>query len=180
MAGIYRKKAIDRLSSPEQLDRMIPIVQPATWLALIGAAIVVAAVLIWAVFGTLKETTALQGIVIQSDETYCAIAEGDSMIVCYLTLHEREELDVGTEVSFTVGGNSVSAWIVQMDDYVTSYDAALQTLGDEALVSALCAGQPVVATRCCYEGDALRPGTLAFGEAVVRTVRPISYVLPIA
>ena len=53
MAQLYRKSTLDRLSSPEQLDRMIVITSPSFWIAMAGAALIVLAALIWSIFGEL-------------------------------------------------------------------------------------------------------------------------------
>ena len=38
MGQIFRKSLLDKLSSPEQLDKMIVITPPSFWIALTGAA----------------------------------------------------------------------------------------------------------------------------------------------
>ena len=40
MAEIFRKSALEKLSSPEQLDKMIVITSPSFWLSMVGAGIV--------------------------------------------------------------------------------------------------------------------------------------------
>ena len=40
MADLYRKSSLDKLSNPEQLDRMIKISSPLSWLALIAVLLV--------------------------------------------------------------------------------------------------------------------------------------------
>lgn len=42
---IYRKKALDRLDSPEQLDQLLTIVSPMGWAALLA----LVALVIWAI-----------------------------------------------------------------------------------------------------------------------------------
>ena len=39
MAELYRKSALERISSPDQLDTMLKISSPISWLALVGAAL---------------------------------------------------------------------------------------------------------------------------------------------
>lgn len=51
MAEIFRKSSLEKLSSPEQLDRMIVITSPSLWLSLVGAAGIIIVVLLWAIFG---------------------------------------------------------------------------------------------------------------------------------
>ena len=47
MAELFRKDSLQKLSSTEQLDRMIPMIRPSFWLVLAGAAAVLAAGLLW-------------------------------------------------------------------------------------------------------------------------------------
>lgn len=53
MAEIFRKSSLEKLSSPEQLDRMIVITSPTLWLSLVGAAGIIIVALLWAIFGRL-------------------------------------------------------------------------------------------------------------------------------
>lgn len=62
MAGIYRKAALDRLASPEQLDRQIQIVSPMVWIASASFFLVIAVVTVWGVFGSLPEKVEVGGV----------------------------------------------------------------------------------------------------------------------
>lgn len=57
---IYRKQALERLASPEQLDQLMPITRPRAWVALVGVALLMLMALIWSVFGSV--TTVVEGI----------------------------------------------------------------------------------------------------------------------
>ena len=48
---IFRKSALERISSPEQLDTLLQITTPQNWLALIGLLGLLLAGLVWGVFG---------------------------------------------------------------------------------------------------------------------------------
>ena len=41
MAQIYRKTALDKISSPEQLDKSLKITSPLSWLVLLGLTLIV-------------------------------------------------------------------------------------------------------------------------------------------
>ena len=56
---IYRKQALERLASPEQLDQLMPITRPRAWVALVGVALLMLMALIWSVFGSV--TTVVEG-----------------------------------------------------------------------------------------------------------------------
>lgn len=50
---IFRKVALDRLSSPEQLDQLITVTSPKGWVALATMAAIIAAVIAWGIFGSI-------------------------------------------------------------------------------------------------------------------------------
>ncbi len=62
MSSPYRKKSIEKLSSPEQLDRLIVITSPMVWLALLGMVIVTIAVIIWGFAGTIPTYVEISGM----------------------------------------------------------------------------------------------------------------------
>ncbi|RUR72306.1 NHLP bacteriocin system secretion protein [Chlorogloeopsis fritschii PCC 9212] len=62
---IFRQEALDRLSSPEQLDQAIQIVKPQGWLTLTAMGFLVAMVGVWSIFGRIPLTVTGQGILIR-------------------------------------------------------------------------------------------------------------------
>ncbi|MBO4415972.1 MAG: hypothetical protein J5824_08350, partial [Lachnospiraceae bacterium] len=60
--NVYRKAALDRLSSPDQLDRMITIVPAGLWMALAGGAIAVVLTILWSIVGRIPVTVQTNGI----------------------------------------------------------------------------------------------------------------------
>ncbi len=62
MAEIFRKSALEKLSSPEQLDKAIVIVSPSFWLAMLGALGIIIAALLWSIFGKLPRNVSANGI----------------------------------------------------------------------------------------------------------------------
>lgn len=81
MEKLYRKSVTDRLSSPEQLDRMIVITTPALWLSLAGAALVAAAALLWAFFGRLPSKVSGDGIFLSSAGVSTVCSEVSGVVV---------------------------------------------------------------------------------------------------
>lgn len=62
---IFRKVALERLSSPEQLDQLMEVTSPKGWLALIALGSLLLAALTWGVFGTIPTETTGEGILIR-------------------------------------------------------------------------------------------------------------------
>ena len=55
--SIFRKKSIDRVSSPEQLNDYIKVTTPSVWLILFATLFLIAGTLIWAIFGKIEVNT---------------------------------------------------------------------------------------------------------------------------
>ncbi|MCR5474760.1 MAG: hypothetical protein K6F28_06090 [Lachnospiraceae bacterium] len=56
MEGLFREKSLERVSSPEQLDDYIRVTTPSVWIVLAATVIILAGMLAWSVFGTVKVT----------------------------------------------------------------------------------------------------------------------------
>lgn len=63
MADLYRKASLDRISSPEQLDKALKVTSPMSWLALIGVTLIVVVTVIWSIIGTIPVTITTPGLV---------------------------------------------------------------------------------------------------------------------
>ncbi len=62
---IFRKVALERLSSPEQLDQLMEVTSPKGWLALMALGSLLMAALAWGVFGSIPTQTTGTGILIR-------------------------------------------------------------------------------------------------------------------
>jgi HlyD family secretion protein len=61
---IFRAAAVERLSSPEQLDQLIEVTRPADWAAALAIGLAVVAVATWSVVGRIPTRIAGQGILV--------------------------------------------------------------------------------------------------------------------
>ncbi|HOT74859.1 MAG TPA: NHLP bacteriocin system secretion protein [Candidatus Wallbacteria bacterium] len=67
MSGeLFRKAALEKLSTPDQLDRLVVITHPRGWLALLAAAMAIATGLLWGVFGTISYKVSGTGMLIKT------------------------------------------------------------------------------------------------------------------
>ena len=80
MAEIFRKSALEKLSSPEQLDKMIVITSPSFWLSMVGAGIIIVSALVWSIFGRLPENVDAQGIYVNRDGMQSVYAENNGVV----------------------------------------------------------------------------------------------------
>ena len=61
MSNIFRKTALDKISSPDQLDEVIVITPPSFWLAMLGAGVILLTALIWSIFGRIPVNVSATG-----------------------------------------------------------------------------------------------------------------------
>lgn len=60
--GIFRKEALERLSSPEQLDQLMEVVKPQSWLLLAGLGGLTGLGLIWSIWGKIPVRVSAQAV----------------------------------------------------------------------------------------------------------------------
>lgn len=111
-SNIFRKKSMERISSPEQLTDYIKVANPGVWLLLGAIIVLLAGICVWGVYGRLD--TVVKGAAVSQNGT----------LVCYVTEDNAEKIQPGMKLiangaEFTVSEISsqpVSAGSV-LDDY---------------------------------------------------------------
>ena len=68
--GLFRKATIDKVSSPEQLDLLMRVTSPVGWLALTAMAVMLSAVGVWSVMGTIPDLVDAQGTLFRGERRY--------------------------------------------------------------------------------------------------------------
>lgn len=68
--NLFRKAAIDKVSSPEQLDLLMRVTSPVGWLALVTVAVVLCAVGVWSVLGTIPDLVDATGTLFRGERIY--------------------------------------------------------------------------------------------------------------
>ncbi len=71
---IFRKKSVDRMSSPEQLNDYIKVTNPGVWMALAAIILLLLGICVWGIFGKL-ETTINVVAVSENGQTVCYVKE---------------------------------------------------------------------------------------------------------
>jgi hypothetical protein len=152
---IFRKKAVERVASPEQLNDYIHVTSPAIWMALIGIILILAGGIVWATYGSIYTTVEGAGTV------------SDGNLMLYIKVADQAEVEEG--MTITVGGQktavrSISAEPVQITDGISDYilnTTGLKT-GDWAYV---------------VEADTdLRDGVYS-ASITVESIHPIKFVI---
>ena len=58
MSELFRKKSLERISSPEQLDDYIKVTSVPVWIVLLAIVVILSGMLAWASFGTVESVKA--------------------------------------------------------------------------------------------------------------------------
>jgi HlyD family secretion protein len=115
-SGIFRKSALDRLSSPEQLDMAVRAIRLSNWLALAAIMLVVGIAVTWAYTGSIPTTASGQGVLVRLGGVHSVVAPVSGVIV---TLDVKPRDHVKT--------NQVIATLAQ-PERVQAVDSARQVL----------------------------------------------------
>ena len=155
MSNLFRKKSMDRISSPEQLNDYIRVSTPSVWLLLAAIVILLVGVCVWGVLGHMDTTLPV-----------VAVAENGT-VTAYVRQADAEKVQPGMAV--TIGDRegkvaSISVEPVQVDDTFTDYMRH---------VGGLQSGEWVYAAT--VELDC--PGGVHEAAIVIDSVSPMSFVL---
>ena len=184
MAGIFRKKAIDRLLSPEQLDKMIVIVQPSTWLVLLGLVILTISIAVWGVLGTIQETYSSLGIIVKQEQYSNAEVDESLTLVSYVPYTDKNSITKGMEVSITctVNDQHYTAYVENVDNLTVDFESMTDTLGDEGLTAYFWQDLPLVCVRCRIDDhfaeakSCLDNGCIVQANYIINKLHPIQFV----
>ena len=203
---VYRKTAMERISSPEQLDKMIVITSPSLWLAVLGGIVIVVAALLWSIFGRLPINVETTGVfVTEQAEKYSEVEatqnRGEQKVLCYVPISYGKKIAPGMKVVVcpsTVNqqeyGNMIGE-VESVDPYVTSYSDIESALGSDSLAQMFYQNGPVVAVVCKLRADEstvsgfwwsnkkggevmLSEGTIVTADIIIEEKSPISILLP--
>lgn len=136
MAELYRKTALEKISSPEQLDKALTVTSPMSWLALIAVTVMIIVTIIWSIVGTIPVTVTTKGIVASPVSTNAVFAKESGKVDAVL-VSPGTPLSVGTPVlQYRTGSGEVRT--ILSDHTGTVTDIRIQE-GDE-----IKSGSPVV------------------------------------
>ena len=152
---IFRQKSVDRVSSPEELDKYLKVTSPRVWVVLIGIIFILVGVIAWGSFGKLK-TYANVGCVVEKGQAYCYVNEEDGKkIKVGMSIEipsEEKEIEI---ISFDTAGITIP------DTY--NYLQHLVGVTSEDYV------------RCLYGSSDLSEGYYA-GKIVVESISPLKFI----
>ncbi|MDC8758310.1 NHLP bacteriocin system secretion protein [Janthinobacterium fluminis] len=102
---LFRQVALDRLSSPEELDSLLQVTSAKAWLALSGIGIVLAATVLWSLMGTLPTKLLAQ---------QCILVKSGGVNIVTTSASGRLS-DLSVEVGDTVGRGQIIGRVEQYE-----------------------------------------------------------------
>ncbi len=179
-ARIFRKEALERLSTPERLDELVPLVDPRSWLALATFGALMAAALVWSLTGRLSTTVTGRGVLLApASDTDAGAA------VVHFTIADGGRVQPGMRVEVTPDSverarfgsiigkvRTVSAFPVTRSEATPQIDVMVDLERDRS--------SPGGYRWSASSGPKMRipPGTTATARVTVESRAPISYILP--
>ena len=104
MAQLYRKSALEKISSPEQLDKALTVTSPMSWIALLVVTVVIVITVIWSVIGTIPVTVTTTGIVASPVSTNAVFCPETGSIMSIL-VNPNKEIGINDPVATYKTGN---------------------------------------------------------------------------
>lgn len=95
MSQLFRKKALKRLASPEQLDQLLQVTTPKSWLALISIFLIFIYLMGWSILGRIPTKIACQGILTKGNDITQIMSEEKGQIA-KIHVNENEYIEKGT------------------------------------------------------------------------------------
>lgn len=79
--ALFRKEALERLQSPEQLDQVMRVTRPSGWLALIALFMILAAAFTWSILGHIPTKVHGQGIFMRVGGVFLPVSMASGTVV---------------------------------------------------------------------------------------------------
>jgi HlyD family secretion protein len=173
---LFRKVALDRISSPEQLDQLLQVTAPRNWLALIAVICLLGVAISWAFTGQLLTTVSGQGVLVHGTIAAIAVPAGfgpnekpvarpdvDTLaVLVYVPVAQADEIRPQMEAQIRPRAvpreehGFIRGRVVAIADDPATEAALMERLENAALAKAIGAAGPVIEIRVEMERD---PGT---------------------
>ncbi len=122
--SLFRQESLERLSSPEQLDQLMQIVTPKSWIPLGTLGLLIVAGLIWSVVGRIPITVSGQGLLVEDSD-----GSGELVGVTYFEKADGDRIRPGMDILLLPSGVSEETGGIQ-GQVKSVAESPFQTLED--------------------------------------------------
>ena len=99
MSDLFRKNALDQLSSPEQLDQMMQVTDRKAWLALSGLAIILLTAILWSLLGAIPTRISGPCILLKTNGLLQVVSQGAGQIESIAPLNAGDRIFKGQKIA---------------------------------------------------------------------------------
>jgi len=96
---IFRKVALDRLSSPEQLDSLMRVITPKAWLALVPLLVIIFGAVVWGWFGSLPNKILASKCILINSVGLADVSSESSGRISDLMVNVGDIVDKGSKIA---------------------------------------------------------------------------------
>ncbi|NPV91242.1 MAG: NHLP bacteriocin system secretion protein [Firmicutes bacterium] len=114
--SVFRKVSLERLSSPEQLDKLLKITSPRGWIALSTIIVIIGTAIIWGYFGSIPVKVDTSGILISSGGTV-TVYSSTAGTVSDIRVKNGNNLKKGDIIAI-IGENTLSDEIEDLNELI--------------------------------------------------------------
>lgn len=149
MAQLYRKSALEKISSPEQLDKALTVTSAVSWIALLAVTLILVVTVIWSIIGTIPVTITTTGIIaspVSTNAVYAPESGSVTSVLVYpgsflrigepVALYKTANGDVKTVNSDQVG--TVTEILLKSGDSITQGNEIIRVspkvVGEQVIV----------------------------------------------
>jgi HlyD family secretion protein len=97
-SNIFRDVSLDRLSSPDELDRLLRVTDTKAWIAEIAIFAIIVVALVWGYTGRVSSTVSGQGVIVRTGGVLNVVAAG-SGVVAHLKVNVGDKISAGQIVA---------------------------------------------------------------------------------
>ena len=192
---MFRKEVMDRLTTVDELDELMHVTTPRSWLALLALGSLLAVGLIWGLFVTIPTTVSGRGALTAGAN------DTDLAATVYVSLDDARQIQPGMPVKLALSSVKKEQWgfllgtVAAVDEFPANQEGMQRVLGNDIYVQTLATAGQLIPVRVQLLPDAntpsgykwssaqgsptrLRKGTACQGTITVDEQRAIQLVLP--
>lgn len=192
---VFRQQALDKLNSPDDLNELLTVTSPKSWLLLAAIGLLLAAAAVWGTVATIETTVPANGILVSADGS-----DSNLQAVLYVSIADGKRIQPGMTARISPSTvrpeefGMVLGTVTSVQQSPSTQADMLAVLGNDALVQSLAASGAIVEVRLALQADGstasgydwtsadgpparLWGGVLSDGFVVVNQQHPIELVL---
>ena len=155
---MFRKEALDRLSTTEELDELMHVTTPRSWLALLALGSLLVVALVWGLFTTIPITVTGRGA-LTAPEANASNLEA----TVYVSLEDGPQIQPGMPVKIALSGAQKEQWglllgtVASVDEFPADQEAMLNMLGIDTYVQTLVTAGQLIPVQVQLTPDTSNP-----------------------